>query len=63
MQALRTAVKVGGGGPGGVNVIRRMGTQQQQSLTCAELWLLHITLLLSADSKANNPKHLRKKVN
>ena len=29
-----------------------------ESLTCTETWLLHITLLLSAESKANNPKHL-----
>ena len=29
-----------------------------ESLTCTETWLLHITLLLSAESKANNRKHL-----
>ena len=34
-----------------------------ESLTCTELWLLHITLLLSVEcnSKANDPKHLRRK--
>ena len=32
-----------------------------ESLTCIEIWLLPITLLLSVESKANNPEHLRRK--
>ena len=28
------------------------------SLTCTEIWLLPIILLLSAENKANSPKHI-----
>ena len=32
-----------------------------ESLTCTEIWLLPITVLLSVESKAENPKHLGRK--
>ena len=33
-----------------------------ESLNCTEIGLLLITLLLSAESKANSPKHIRRKM-
>ena len=41
-----------GGGGGGWNTWCKC-CSGLESLTCTEIWLLHITLLLSAESKAS----------
>ena len=51
-------VGVGAKGGGGVWNTWCKCCSGLESLTCTEIWLLHITLLLSAESKANSPKHL-----
>ena len=53
---LSAAAGEGGGGVGEIHGVKCCSGLE--SLTCTEIWLLHITLLLSAESKANSPKHL-----
>ena len=62
MQRRVWGVQVGGGGGGGIwwNTWSKC-CRGLESLTCTEIWLLPITLLLSVESKANNPKHLKRK--
>ena len=50
----------GGGGGGGWWNTWCKSCSGLESLTCTEIWLLHITLLLSAESKASQLIQLTK---